>query len=106
MQVTKNLSLMFLSHSVPPDVTAFCTPQSIIFRMNHARQAGLWEVCVGHQALTSDLSRDKRYTLKNDSDSMTLEVPLFTSGYIYEAKKNIFGPNHFDCHNVIIAVLI
>ncbi|KAK2883503.1 hypothetical protein Q8A67_017140 [Cirrhinus molitorella] len=68
----------------PPDVTAFCTAQSIIFRMNYPRHAGLWEVCVGHQALTSDLSRQKGYILKNDSDSMTLEVPLFTSGYIYE----------------------
>ncbi|XP_058611390.1 uncharacterized protein LOC131526824 isoform X2 [Onychostoma macrolepis] len=73
-----------VNDAFPPDVTGFCTAQSIIFRMNHARQAGLWEVCVGHQALTSDLSRDKGYTLKNDSDSMTLEVPLFTSGYIYE----------------------
>uniref|UniRef100_A0A673MC89 Uncharacterized LOC107718405 n=1 Tax=Sinocyclocheilus rhinocerous TaxID=307959 RepID=A0A673MC89_9TELE len=73
-----------VNDAFPPDVTAFCTAQSIIFRINHPKQAGLWEVCVGHQALTSDLSRLKGYILKNDSQSMTLEVPLFTSGYIYE----------------------
>ncbi|XP_016358980.1 uncharacterized protein LOC107701484 isoform X2 [Sinocyclocheilus anshuiensis] len=73
-----------VNDAFPPDVTAFCTAQSILFRINHPKQAGLWEVCVGHQALTSDLSRPKGYILKNDSQSMTLEVPLFTSGYIYE----------------------
>ncbi|XP_043092599.1 uncharacterized protein LOC122342663 [Puntigrus tetrazona] len=73
-----------VNDAFPPDVTAFCTPQSIIFTINHVRQAGLWQVFVGDQALTSDLSGDKGYTLKNDSNSMILEVPLFTSGYIYE----------------------
>uniref|UniRef100_A0A8C2GU16 ZP domain-containing protein n=1 Tax=Cyprinus carpio TaxID=7962 RepID=A0A8C2GU16_CYPCA len=73
-----------VNDAFPPDVSAFCTAQSIIFRINHPKKAGLWEVCVGHQALTSDLSRQEGYILKNDSQSMTLEVPLFTSGYIYE----------------------
>lgn len=80
---------LFPSPSVPPDVSAVCTAQSIIFRINHPKQAGLWEVCVGHQALTSDLSRQEGYILKNDSQSISLEVPLYTSGYIYEVKKNL-----------------
>ncbi|XP_050994002.1 uncharacterized protein LOC127182646 isoform X2 [Labeo rohita] len=82
-----------VKNAFPPDVTAFCTAQSIIFRINHPRQAGLWEVCVGHQALTFDLSRLKGYILKNDNDSMTLEVPLFTSGYNYEdiTLRNFIG---------------
>lgn len=94
MKVTKRQSDLFSSHLVPPAVSAFCTAQSIIFRMDHSRHAGLWEVCVGHQALTSDLSRLRGYILTNDSHSMTLEVPLFTSGYVYEAKKNICGSNY------------
>ncbi|XP_051730744.1 uncharacterized protein LOC127502161 [Ctenopharyngodon idella] len=83
-----------VNDAFPPAVSAFCTAQSIIFRMDHSRHAGLWEVCMGHQALTSDLSRLRGYILTNDSHSMTLEVPLFTSGYIYEAKKNICGSNY------------
>ncbi|XP_026089450.1 uncharacterized protein LOC113063351 isoform X1 [Carassius auratus] len=82
-----------VNDAFPPDVSAVCTAQSIIFRINHPKQAGLWEVCVGHQALTSDLSRQEGYILKNDSQSMTLEVPLYTSGYIYEniTLRNLVG---------------
>ena len=44
----------------------------------------LWEVGIGHDLLTTELARRRGYILRNDTQGMILEVPVFTRGYTYE----------------------
>lgn len=44
----------------------------------------LWEVGVEHQPLTLQLAAQRGYKLLNDSQKITLEVPVFSIGYTYE----------------------
>uniref|UniRef100_A0A3Q2XR26 Uncharacterized protein n=1 Tax=Hippocampus comes TaxID=109280 RepID=A0A3Q2XR26_HIPCM len=44
----------------------------------------LWEVGVERQPLTPQLAAQRGYKLLNDSQKITLEVPVFSVGYTYE----------------------
>ena len=44
----------------------------------------LWEIGVGAEPLTPELAELRGYRLYNDTQSITLEVPVFSIGYTYE----------------------
>ena len=46
----------------------------------------LWEVGVGADPLTLELADIRGYGLYNDTQSITLEVPVFSIGYTYEVR--------------------
>ncbi|KAJ8338203.1 hypothetical protein SKAU_G00371690 [Synaphobranchus kaupii] len=77
----------------PPDLNGVCTETGIIFKMDHQKLGYLWEVDVGPYPLTAELAAQRGYILHNDSQSLTLEVPVFTTGFIYEyiSLKQFFG---------------
>ncbi|XP_061091890.1 uncharacterized protein LOC133124588 [Conger conger] len=68
----------------PPVFNAVCTEKGIIFNIDQKKLGYMWELSIGHYALTSELATKHGYILFNDSQSMTLEIPLFTTGYLYE----------------------
>ncbi|KAK6295342.1 hypothetical protein J4Q44_G00345680 [Coregonus suidteri] len=73
-----------LSDAFPPELKGVCTGRGIVFDMNQPRLGYLWEIGVGHDPLTPELVAERGYNLRNESHSLTLEVPLFTVGYTYE----------------------
>ncbi|XP_061092108.1 uncharacterized protein LOC133124705 isoform X2 [Conger conger] len=77
----------------PPDFNGVCTETGIIFKMDHQKLGYLWEIGIGHYPLTTELAAHRGYLLHNDSRRLTLEVPVFTLGYIYEDinLKQFFG---------------
>ena len=53
----------------------------------------MWEITIGDYPLTPQLVARRGYILHEDSQSLTLEVPVFTIGYIYEVSDVAFvGP--------------
>ncbi|KAJ8356450.1 hypothetical protein SKAU_G00192440 [Synaphobranchus kaupii] len=73
-----------LKDAFPPDFQAICTERSIIFKMAHQNLGHVWEVTIGNYPLTPELAARRGYILQNTSQSLTMEVPVFTTGYIYE----------------------
>ncbi|XP_055794625.1 uncharacterized protein LOC129865692 [Salvelinus fontinalis] len=68
----------------PPVFKGICKEKSIRFQMDHKPFDYLWEVGVGPYLLTPNLAAKRGYIMRNDSKSLTLEVPLFTVGYTYK----------------------
>ncbi|XP_051908627.1 uncharacterized protein LOC127592154 [Hippocampus zosterae] len=69
----------------PPKITAQCLDRGILFGVAVGPGArSLWEVGVEHQPLTPQLAAQRGYRLLNDSQKITLEVPVFSIGYTYE----------------------
>ncbi|XP_036404337.1 uncharacterized protein LOC118791163 [Megalops cyprinoides] len=73
-----------LKDSFPADFSGVCTETGITFKMAHQNWGYLWEVGIGHHPLTPELAAKHGYIMQNDGQSLTLEVPLFTIGYVYE----------------------
>ncbi|KAK6323235.1 hypothetical protein J4Q44_G00055740 [Coregonus suidteri] len=67
-----------------PVFNGVCNEKSITFQMDHKPFDYLWEVGVGHYLLTPNLAAKRGYVMRNDSQSLTLEVPLFSVGYTYK----------------------
>ncbi|XP_064877280.1 uncharacterized protein LOC135572782 [Oncorhynchus nerka] len=68
----------------PPVFEGVCNEKSIRFQMDHKPFDYLWEVGVGPHILTTNLAAKRGYIMRNDSKSLTLEVPLFSVGYTYK----------------------
>ncbi|XP_021433655.2 uncharacterized protein LOC110500569 isoform X2 [Oncorhynchus mykiss] len=68
----------------PPVFKGVCNEKSIRFQMDHKPFDYLWEVGVGPYILTTNLAAKRGYVMRNDSKSLTLEVPLFSVGYTYK----------------------
>ncbi|XP_030635000.1 zona pellucida protein AX 4 [Chanos chanos] len=82
----------------PPAFSALCTDSGISFKLDHTEFDYLWEVCIGQYPLTQQLADHCGYIMHNDSQTLTLNVPLFTTGYIYE---NITLQQFFGTFEVI-----
>ncbi|XP_010904239.2 uncharacterized protein LOC105031477 [Esox lucius] len=67
-----------------PVFSAVCNSRNISFQMDHQPFDYLWEAAIGPYLLTPSLASKRGYVMQNDSNSLTLEVPLFTVGYTYE----------------------
>ncbi|XP_055793092.1 uncharacterized protein LOC129864834 isoform X2 [Salvelinus fontinalis] len=83
----------------PPVFKGVCNDKSISFQMVHKPFDYLWEVGVGPYLLTTNLADKRGYIMRNDSKSLTLEVPLFTVGYTYKDinLKQFYGS--FEIHS-------
>ncbi|GLD70889.1 uncharacterized protein AKAME5_002220800 [Lates japonicus] len=68
----------------PPEFDAICSESGIRFRLDHRPFNYLWYVSIGSDLLTSELAAQRGYIMSNNSQSLLLEVPLFTHGYEYK----------------------
>ncbi|XP_034082260.1 uncharacterized protein LOC117552758 isoform X1 [Gymnodraco acuticeps] len=77
----------------PPQFDAVCTESGISFKLDHRPFDYLWEITIDSDLLTSELADQHGYTMINDSNSLLLEVPLFSHGYEYKnvSLKGFFG---------------
>ncbi|XP_033961600.1 uncharacterized protein [Pseudochaenichthys georgianus] len=77
----------------PPQFDAVCTESGISFKLDHRPFDYLWEITIDSDLLTSELADQHGYTMINDSNSLLLEVPLFSRGYEYKnvSLKGFFG---------------
>ncbi|XP_058853594.1 zona pellucida sperm-binding protein 2-like isoform X2 [Acipenser ruthenus] len=57
-----------------PDVKSFCTETSIVFEVTPGNMDSNWELCIGNRSLPYTITEPK----------ITIELPLFSIGYIYE----------------------
>uniref|UniRef100_A0A3P8SFM8 Zona pellucida protein AX 4 n=1 Tax=Amphiprion percula TaxID=161767 RepID=A0A3P8SFM8_AMPPE len=74
-------TMLYLTAS--PAFDAACSESGISFKLDHRPFDYLWEISVGADLLTSELAAQHGYILSNDSQSLLLDVPLFTHGYQY-----------------------
>ncbi|XP_073331285.1 uncharacterized protein [Pagrus major] len=77
----------------PPAFDAVCSESGISFKLDHRPFDYLWEMRIGSDPLTSELAAQHGYIMSNDSQSLLLDVPLFTHGYEYKdfTLKGFFG---------------
>uniref|UniRef100_A0A667X8S8 Uncharacterized protein n=1 Tax=Myripristis murdjan TaxID=586833 RepID=A0A667X8S8_9TELE len=70
------------------DACEFASAAGFINELQAPVQCGdrkhLWEVGVGQEPLTAELAAQRGYRLRNESQSITLEVPVSSVGYTYE----------------------
>ncbi|XP_062240099.1 uncharacterized protein LOC133949985 [Platichthys flesus] len=76
-------SVMALSDITPPEFEAVCSESGISFKLDHRPFDYLWNIHIGSELLTPELATQQGYILTNNSQSLLLEVPLFTPGYVY-----------------------
>ncbi|MGH0176485.1 UNVERIFIED_CONTAM: hypothetical protein FKN15_072916 [Acipenser sinensis] len=57
-----------------PDVKSFCTNRSVVFKVTPGNMDSSWELCIGSRPLPYTIAEPK----------ITIELPLFSIGYIYE----------------------
>ncbi|TNN67940.1 hypothetical protein EYF80_021909 [Liparis tanakae] len=71
----------------------FCLESGISFTLVHQPFHYFWDIWIGSDLLTPELAVQRGYVLSNDSQSLLLEVPLFSHGYEYEdvTLKGFFG---------------
>ncbi|XP_029944276.1 zona pellucida protein AX 4 [Salarias fasciatus] len=67
----------------PPVFEAVCLDSGISFKLDHKPFDYLWDVTIGSELLTSEMADRHGYIMTNDSQTLQLEVPLFTPGYTY-----------------------
>ena len=73
--------------TAPPAFDAACTESGISFKLDHRPFNYLWEIVIGSDLLTPELAAQRDYILRNDSQSLHLDVPLFTQGYKYNVSQ-------------------
>ncbi|MGH0181024.1 UNVERIFIED_CONTAM: hypothetical protein FKN15_005799 [Acipenser sinensis] len=59
-----------------PDVKSFCTNRSVVFEVTPGNMDSSWELCIGSRPLPYTIAEPK----------ITIELPLFSIGYIYEVR--------------------
>ncbi|MGH0140237.1 UNVERIFIED_CONTAM: hypothetical protein FKN15_070898 [Acipenser sinensis] len=59
-----------------PDVKSFCTNRSVVFEVTPGNMDSSWELCIGSLPLPYTIAEPK----------ITIELPLFCIGYIYEVR--------------------
>ncbi|KAM4536292.1 zona pellucida protein AX 4 [Odontesthes bonariensis] len=82
--------LMVQYFSAPPVFEAVCTASGISFKLDHHPFDYLWEFSIGSDLLTSELAAARGYVIvSNSSQSLLLDVPLFTPGYEYRVRVGL-----------------
>ncbi|XP_027143566.1 uncharacterized protein LOC104923997 isoform X2 [Larimichthys crocea] len=95
-----HLASIALTTSVsPPAFDAVCSESGISFKLDHRPYDYLWEISIGSDLLTSELAAQHGYIMSNDSQSLLLDVPLFTHGYEY---KNITLEEFFGTFEILV----
>ncbi|XP_030286619.1 uncharacterized protein LOC115589691 [Sparus aurata] len=83
-QFSHLVSVMALMDVSPPAFAAVCSESGISFKLDHRPSDYLWEIRIGLDPLTSELAAQHGYIMTNNSQSLLLDVPLFTNGYEYK----------------------
>ncbi|CAJ1086211.1 uncharacterized protein LOC117807237 isoform X1 [Xyrichtys novacula] len=83
----------------PPAFDAVCSESGIRFRLDHRPFDHLWVICIGTEPLTPELAAHHGYIMSNDSQTLLLEVPLFTYGYKY---KDVGLNGFFGTYEILI----
>ncbi|XP_049425200.1 uncharacterized protein LOC125884345 isoform X2 [Epinephelus fuscoguttatus] len=68
----------------PPAFDAVCSESGISFRLDHRPFDYLWVISIDSDPLTKELAAQHGYIMSNNSQSLLLDVPLFTHGYEYK----------------------
>ncbi|XP_019951332.2 uncharacterized protein [Paralichthys olivaceus] len=86
-------SVMALSDVSPPEFEAVCSESGISFKLDHRPSDYLWYISIASDVLTPELATKNGYIMTNNSQSLLIEVPLFTLGFVYEdiALKGFLG---------------
>ncbi|XP_063756406.1 uncharacterized protein LOC134875730 isoform X1 [Eleginops maclovinus] len=74
-------SVMAFTDVSPPVFDAVCTESGISFKLDRRPFDYLWEITIGSDLLTSELADQHGYIMSTDSNSLLLEVPLFSHGF-------------------------
>ncbi|XP_071316154.1 uncharacterized protein [Trachinotus anak] len=77
-------SVMALTDVSPPVFDAICSESGISFKLDRRPFDYLWYISIGSDLLTSELAAQHGYIMSNDSQSLLLDVPLYTHGYEYK----------------------
>ncbi|XP_066578235.1 uncharacterized protein LOC136768084 [Amia ocellicauda] len=77
-------SVVAYIQNYPSQVTGLCNADSITFSMAHQEMGFLWQLTIEDEVLTADLAARRGYILTNNTDHLTLEVPLQAIGYTYQ----------------------
>ncbi|XP_074555235.1 uncharacterized protein LOC141811183 [Halichoeres trimaculatus] len=77
-------SVNVLTDISPPVFDIVCSETGITFRRDHRPIDHMWALCIGTDLLTPELAAQHGYIMSNNSQSLQLEVPLFTHGYEYK----------------------
>ncbi|XP_056225235.1 uncharacterized protein LOC130164491 isoform X2 [Seriola aureovittata] len=77
-------SVMALTDVSPPVFDAVCSESGISFKLDHRPFDYLWYISIDTELLTSELAAQHGYIMSNDSQSLLLDVPLYTHGYEYK----------------------
>lgn len=72
--------------TAPPAFAAVCSESGISFKLDHRPFDYQWEISIGSDPLTSELAAQHGYIMTNNSQSLLLDVPLFTNGYEYKVR--------------------
>ncbi|KAG7243422.1 hypothetical protein INR49_011879, partial [Caranx melampygus] len=83
------VSVMALTDASPPVFDAVCSESGISFKLDHRPFDHLWYISIGSDRLTSELAAQHGYIMSNDSQSLLLNVPLYTQGYEYKLNKEM-----------------
>ncbi|XP_068612174.1 uncharacterized protein [Brachionichthys hirsutus] len=67
----------------PPAFEAICSESGVSFRLDHRPFDYVWEIGIGEDPLTSELAAQLGYVMSNDSETLLLDVPLFSHGFKY-----------------------
>ncbi|KAG7243420.1 hypothetical protein INR49_011877 [Caranx melampygus] len=79
---------------VPFDDPVVIQQSGISFKLDHRPFDHLWYISIGSDRLTSELAAQHGYIMSNNSQSLLLDVPLYTQGYEYKlGQENITYQN-------------
>ncbi|XP_036451860.1 zona pellucida protein AX 4 [Colossoma macropomum] len=80
-----SVSVVAYAHDVlPPAFSSQCDVNGISFKLDHKKFNYIWEFTIGPYPLTQQLADSQGYIMINDSRSLVMHAPLFTTGYLYE----------------------
>ncbi|KAL2079595.1 hypothetical protein ACEWY4_025339 [Coilia grayii] len=68
----------------PPSFNGHCMDHGILFKLDHKEFDHMWDITIGDHPLTEQFAAEQGYLMVNDSQSVLLDVPLFSPGYVYE----------------------
>ncbi|XP_030609883.1 uncharacterized protein LOC115797441 isoform X2 [Archocentrus centrarchus] len=77
-------SVMALTPVSPPAFDAVCSESGIRFKLAYRPFDYVWQITIGSDVLTSELAERRGYIMSNNSNTLILDVPLYTQGYQYQ----------------------
>ncbi|XP_061524643.1 LOW QUALITY PROTEIN: zona pellucida protein AX 4 [Phycodurus eques] len=79
-----SVSVTALAGPSPPVLDAVCSESGIRFNADRWAFDFLWSIGVGSVTLTPELATQRGYEMRNDSQRLQLDVPVYSQGFRYE----------------------